>query len=159
MKSRSNYYLLSLGIAIVACITTENFYPNTWYAIYMIFVVLILSFLLERVFVPKIDKSISEKWGKYEESKSGITWFLARRMNWHAGTGAEDSRLFLEELGFVILGITDSMLYCVEPPLGWSKEIYTQSRIHILDENGKKRFLFFCKNEEHDYRAFLSKKI
>lgn len=162
MKNKNNYYLLSLGIAIAAYVIIKSFSPDTWYATYLLIIVLILFYLLERLFVPKVNMEIEEKWGEYTESKSGITWCLARKMNWHAGTSSYDSRIFLEDNGFVILGIADQMLYVVEPPEGWFREDTSNVHTYILDEKGKKRFMQFCKTDflnPEDYRAFLNEKV
>lgn len=52
----------------------------------------------------------------------------------------EDSRLYLEEMGFVIQGISsDQVYYVVEPPQRWKKVISSDYFMDVYDAEGRQR--------------------
>ena len=67
------------------------------------------------------QQSQREKWGEHQKSQSGSQWFLGRYLGAdnHRITNT-DSKIFLEELGFTILGIENQWEYAVEPSKGFT---------------------------------------
>jgi hypothetical protein len=106
---------------------------------------------------PKVHISIIEKWGEHEVSQSDLVWKLPRKMCSHEGP---DSRPFLEEHGFTILGIVDEMLYFVEPPKNWSEQESSGIWSKIKNEIGITKFFRYHKSDttnlnSSNYQAFL----
>lgn len=120
----------------------------------------VISFIMAKV-MSKRNSELKEDYITRIPSKSGRHWGIARTMV-HNGSGAVDSRTFLESHGFIILGLIDEMLYAVEPPEGWKEKHFSEFHSYILDEKGEKKFTHFRKNDimnPSDYRAHLSDKI
>jgi hypothetical protein len=77
-------------------------------------------------------------------------WLVSRSI-WREG----DSREKLEELGFVILGEYDDLLYEVQPPEGWTRST-SGYHTYIYDEEGIERAIATYKGAVHDRRANIS---
>ena len=148
---KTKYYLLSAGFAVAICYANWHF--TGWD--YHMPVAMVIFALLVYWKRPKDPISIIEKWGECAESKSGVTWSLPRKMDWHTGT---DSRETLEKFGFKILGIADAMFYFVEPPEGWYQDSLHHLSTYIYNKEGKGTLVQFSKNDimnPSDYRSFL----
>jgi hypothetical protein len=85
---------------------------------------------------------------------SGIAWFLGRQVEDSAGFS--DSRSYLEQLGFIILGKADEKRYSVEPPTGW-KKLPLGNGYHqcVIDETNTCRMWIFEKHEPWEFKAHV----
>lgn len=92
-----------------------------------------------------------------EQAQRGIAtaekWHMARWENYSLGGGSGDTRLVLENLGFVIHE-ESTLFYTCTAPAGWTKNtagLWTT----IKDADGNERGMQFYKGAWYDECAFL----
>jgi hypothetical protein len=98
-----------------------------------------------------------ESWGKYEKSESGREWLLGRRLNWHVPhPDNPDSRDFLEDRGFKILGIEGKERYVVEPPKNLNMKPKSGYWNQVFNIKNEVIFEVFEKQEPGEFKYFIT---
>lgn len=111
-----------------------------------------------RRFKDKIQ-SKKEQWGVYDEAGKARTWDLPRFIDLYTKSEENDSRAFLEGLGFHILGITCKYLYRVSVPEGYKKKRKgTSCWYYVFDKNGNRIFKFIDKHKTQESNCYILKK-